>query len=290
MTEAVASGTDTVGTSLPNTDSPSSNHTPTPEAAEPKKVSAKHKVKIDGEELEVELEELLKGYQTGKSSTKKFEEAKRLQAEVADFLNRSKENPWELLQQLGVNIDELAERRVADKLEWELKPEQERKLIEMERELKKYKQFEEETKKSQQEQQKAQLAQSAMREVDDEIGAVLKQSGVKPTPRVVARIAETMLAALEAGQKLPAAKAFERTQKDLKDEVISILGSLPIEQAVSLLPKEFTENYRKHLISKVSENKPFSASKSDESAPRTGRKQKFKSTDDFFKNLEKRYS
>lgn len=287
MTEAIASGNDAGVTSLPNADSPDVS---SPGHAAEAKSSAKHKVKVDGNEMEVSLDELLQGFQLSKASTRRFQEAAELQKQAVGLISKIKEDPWEALKELGYDVDELAEKRTADRFEWAQKPEHERKMIEMERELQRYKQGEEETKKSQETQKQAQLRDTVFREVDDEIGAVLASAGVKPTPRLIARLAESMIANLDAnGERLPAAKAYEKTQQDLKDEVISILGSLPIEQAVSLLPKEMVTGFRKHLLSKVNENKPFSSSSTEESAPK-GRRKTFKSTDDFFKNLEKRYS
>lgn len=248
-----------------------------------------HKVKLDGKELDVPYQELVESYQLKSSSHKKFQEAADAKRQVTEFLSRAKEDPWSLLQQLGLDPDELATKRAADRLEWEMMPEDKRRLIEKERDVtkreKELKKFEDE--REQQRQQ--QLAHQVEQELDLEIGEVLKTKGLKPTPKVVARIAEVMIAALESGQTIPAAKALERVDADVFDEAFHYLEQLPSEVLLSRLPKELLKKIRKAEMSQVQTGKPFGMSTSEQ-APSQSRAKKVKSTDSFFERLDKKFS
>jgi len=56
-----------------------------------------HKVKVDGAELEVDDEELVRGYSTGRAASQRFQEAKRLHAEAESFYQAYLTNPGEAL-------------------------------------------------------------------------------------------------------------------------------------------------------------------------------------------------
>lgn len=251
----------------------------------------KHRVKIDGAEAEVDYDELIKAYQTGKASTKRFNEAAAKEKQVTQFLSAIKQDPFTALQQLGVdNIDEIAERRIAERIQWEMMPEEERERLELKKKLSHYEEREKTYKQQQEEARYQAEMASALQEVDTEIGQVLKQSGVKPTPKAVARIAELMLASLERGEKIPAAKAYERAQEMLRGEVVDYIASLPPQKAIEFFPKEYVDEIRKYFVNQVVEGKPFSTRQPTRSGPSNTSKQPIKSTDEFFKRLEKKFT
>ena len=251
----------------------------------------KHRVKIDGSEAEVDYDELIKAYQTGKASTKRFTEAAQKEKQVAQFLSAIKEDPFTALQQLGVeNVDEIAERRIADRIRWEMMPEDERERLELKKKLQQYEQKEQSYKKQQEEAQYQLEMAQALKEVDEEIGAELKKSGTKPSPKVVARLAEIMLASLENGERMPASKAYARSQDMLRGEVVDYITSLPLEKAIEILPAEWVQQLRKHFVSQVTDGKPFSTRTPTGTGPSKSTKQPIKSTDEFFKRLEKKFT
>jgi hypothetical protein len=95
-------------------------------------------VKIDGKEQEIEEEELVKGYQTAKSSTKRFSEAKKLHDEAKAFYSVFLGSPFDSLVDLKVKEtggDRVKARLLVrdQALQW-LAPDLEESLIEDERE------------------------------------------------------------------------------------------------------------------------------------------------------------
>lgn len=249
----------------------------------------RHKVTIEGKETEVDIEELRQGYQMKQASQRRFEEAATLRKQAEQFFDAFKKDPWTAAQQLGIDLDSAADAYYAEKLRLEMMDPKERELLEKDKKLKEYEEKEASYKKDLEKQEIAQLQAQAMQEIDVEIGDVLKQSGMKSSPKVVARIAELMLASLEKGERMPAAKAFERTNADLKDEVTTMLGSLPPDKILAMFPKDTVDAIRKHFVSQVTAEKPFSVRR-DATPSATKREAPVKSTDEFFKRLEANFN
>lgn len=211
----------------------------------------KFKVKVDGEELEVDEQTLLKDYELKQASHKRMEEAARLRkqaqeesSQIKALLAQAKEDPSVVLKALGLEPRQWAESLLTKQLELELLSPEERELREL-REFKKRQEDErtqieqERAKKKQQE-----LTLQAEAEIESEVVDALKASGLKPTPRTVARVAEIILASLEAeGPRIKATDALTRLQREYRADVVDHLESL--EPAT--IEKEFPSLYKKIL-------------------------------------------
>ena len=222
------------------------------ESNEPAVEPQKHVVKIDGEELEVSLDELIQGFQTGKASTKKFQEASSKMKQVEDLFRVGRENPAEILQAMGVDPLEWIENFVNQRVEEESLSPEEREL----RDLRKFKEEQELSRKQAEEREKAarleQEAQQQAEVLDAEISAALAEMGVRnPTPRIIARVAEEMLADLEAGKPLNARNAVSRTQKSIQNELIDFGKGLSPEDLLSKFGDEFKESVRQMFLNNV---------------------------------------
>lgn len=69
------------------------------------KAKAKRKVKIDDEEIEVDDDELVRGYQKAQSSDKRYKEAKALHDEAMEFAKALRANPLKVLRESGLYKD-----------------------------------------------------------------------------------------------------------------------------------------------------------------------------------------
>jgi hypothetical protein len=206
----------------------------------------KYKVKVDDTEEEVDEEELLKGYQKAKSSDKRFQEASQLRKEAQatnDLLRQIRENP-DLLEQLGIDLDGYSEKRLLKQLERSLKTPEELELEEYRTEKQKR-----EAASKQREEEAA--AHRASEEIDAEISQVLQQSGLNPTPRLIARLAEQMLATMTPdGDRMKAADAFQRVRRDYAQDVSELLENLTPEQLAAEYPS-LVKKLRSHSISQA---------------------------------------
>lgn len=241
------------------------------------------KVKVDETEEDVSEEELLKGFQMAKSSDKRFKEAAQLRKEaekekqqIQDLLKQVKDNP-DLLEQLGIDLDGYSEKRMLRNLERSLKTPEELELEELRAERQKR------LTHQQRAQQEAEFHQ-ASEQIDNEIFESLSSAGLKATPRLVARLAEQMLASLDDdGNRMKASDAFARVRNDYKSDVSELLENLTPEQLASEYPS-LVKKLRDYSISQAQQQAvPTFRSGTTPKTASDGKPAKRKSFDDIVK-------
>jgi len=245
------------------------------------KPEPKPKIRLGGQEVEVDSAVA----EMKKSADSKYQEAAKLRKEAQEqmeLLKYAKENPLEFFKVTGINAKEFAEKILLEELEDSL-------LSETERELKKYKKAEkehnerkakedEQAKLKQQQELEAQYAS----EVENEILEVLKEQGIKATPRNIAKVADIMLASLESGgSRLHAKDAFSRANESLRAEALEHLASFSPET----IEKDYPEFYKavlSHSASKVAKSTQILP---DDGAPASKKSQKQQSYSEFWKDV-----
>lgn len=214
---------------------------------------------IDGIEQEVNPEDLIKDYQKFKSADNRFQEAAKLRKqmeEVASQLQPTLEaimaldkDPWAVHKLLGVNYDELATKYAYEKAlqahEAEtMSPEERRirqleeKLSSYENEVKRRKEQEEAEMTKRQKQEQELLMTQAIQTIDTDIINAIKDTGVKASPRLVARMAEEMHNHLVAtGELLSAKEALNNVRREVThyspDDLLALLSPEALEKLAS---------------------------------------------------------
>ena len=239
----------------------------------------KYKVKVDGQEIDVDESELLTGYQTRKASDKRFQEASKLQKMVEEMVYGAKENPKSLLEKLGYNDPaqllqkmgydpkELAEAYLMQQLEESLLTPDQKRLRELETENLSFKQRQELEQQQKLEQQKQALQAQVAQELDTEIAQVLKQSGLKPTPRTIRLVAQSILDELDTNAdaeefvKPDIRKHLQKTLQRSRSELKELLENVEPQTLINeFLPPELAAELRKMELEKV-RNAPVKVSK-----------------------------
>lgn len=109
----------------PVTTAPSATATPQdPKAAAPQsheakqaELAKKYKVKIDGQEAEVDESELVRGYQRAQAAQKRFEAAAAKERQLEELYNSVQGDPGEFIKKaFNVDVDTWAEQRLAAKI------------------------------------------------------------------------------------------------------------------------------------------------------------------------------
>ncbi len=257
----------------------------------------KYKVKVDGEELEVDENELKRSYAHAKAAAKRMEEAaemrKQYQREIQiakgfeQWIDNVKNNPeavFGLLEQLGVDPDELAMRRAAERLKYEYMDENQRRAYDNERELQRYKQLEQRQAELQRQQAEAQYLAKARDSVESEFVDFFTEQGVKPTASMLARIAELKLSAASAGRSLSMADAFKRVQHEQQKARLDLLANLSPDD-LKALPKEQLQKLRQTDMRQFNAGRRPTAQSAS-----TPQIKKPMSTDDFFAMKDKQFS
>lgn len=217
-----------------------------PEAPTPKR----YKVKVDQEEMEVDEEELLKGYQLSKASNKRFQEASEIQKQVERLIEDSRKDPRKMFEVLGLNPREWSEQLLLQELEESMLTPDDKKRRDESAELESYRKEKLSTKQKQEEAEKASYFDKASQEIDDEISQVLQDSGLKPTARNIARMAEYMLAGIDSENRLTAKDAYNKVRHDYDQDIVDLLQTTPMDKLVDMLPKSFLSDLRKYEVSK----------------------------------------
>lgn len=277
----------------------------------------KHRVKIGGEEKEVDYDDLVTDYQTRQAADVKFREAARLMKEAGATkaeIEAFKKNPIAALKEAGANpaqIRQFAEEYLLEHLEYEQLDPAERKAREAEARAKKAEEEASKYKKAEEERTRAAREYQAAKEIDEEIGSALKAMGRKPTPRLIARVAESLIADFEAKmarastqygdelpddildrlERMPASEAVKRVQQEYAQDIAEYLSSLPVSEIRKVLPKEILDGLRKADIDDVLSQDPVGSRKprNQEAAPAKREKVKRMSSDSFFKKLDQKW-
>lgn len=209
------------------------------------------KVKVDGKELDVTLEELQRGYSLERAARTKMEQAAKLRkeadairADVEQFVVAAKKDPFVLFrfaEQLGYEPAELAERLLSERISAELMtPEQKlQKQLEAER-----KRLEEERRSI--ETEKLERETTAYRATfERDFSDALAAAKLPVNATTLARMATHKMAALQAGYDAEVGQLAARVREELLAEHRAVLGGLGEDELVGFVGEEQLAKLRK---------------------------------------------
>ncbi len=267
----------------------------------------KWKLNIYGKEEEVDEPELVRRAQKASAADRQFQEAAETKKKAAEIENRYqdmveelRQNPGKIFEVLGKDAHEWAEQILIEKLKYETASPEQKRMWDLEKEnltLKERQQLAEEQadlqKKQASEAEFNEVRSKAVNSIDSGIAQAVAQAGFsKPTPALVRRVAQKMLAYHSAndGELLDANLATKQVLDDIRQESIEVLDGLPESEYEKSLPKGFTEKLRKYLVSQV-QSGPMTPKQrpSDATSSPSGKKRVNSSTDSFFKSLDEKY-
>lgn len=252
--------------------------------------SMKHKVKIEQEEKEVDYDDLIRDYQKFQSSEKRFSQAAKIRKEVDSFVNGLKSGDYQqLVKTLGKDqARELAENMLLEEIRMEQMDPLERKAWDKEQENAKLKSELEQYTEKQKQAERQQKSQQAFTEVTQEVNELLDSLGKKPTPTLVYRVLENMLATLDhTGARRDPKAAFEKVQRHLKNDVNFYLEDLPADELFKVLPPKVIKQIQKASIDQARESNPFRQERQKLPTQNEGRPKRKRSTDNWLAEKEK---
>jgi hypothetical protein len=249
--------------------------------AEAAQLKKQLKVKIDGVEETVEVdfndEEGLKRHiQKAKAFDKRAKEYATLKNTVESFMQRvmsgNDEEAEAALREAGMNPEDFAEKLIARKIkELEKSPEQ----VEQEKMRKELEDLRKEKKKAEEEREQAQmekLRNQYAAEVENDISKALedtKSKLPKGNPRVVKRIAQTMLHALEKGyHDVKVNDVIPLVEKEWQEELRSYFDTSAEDLIEELVGKQNIDRLRKKRLA----NRPAAPKSTASSIKDTGSK------------------
>lgn len=270
------------------------------------------KYKINGREMDVDLSDETKLdalISKGLGADERFREAKRMFDQVEKQYGKMPEwqkNPFWRVVAEGADPTEVAEALLLEKIEWESKSPEQQEFERTKEERDALKSEKEKAAKAEKERALKEESAKAVKEIDEELTAALKAMGRKPTPRLIARIAETMIAeherqiqplirqygdldsvpdaAFQAIKRSPASEAVGRVHKEYLSDIAEYLGALPIDEVRKLLPKQILDGLRESDVKAALSQDPMGSRKPRDAAQPQSRPQTKKrmSTEQYF--------
>lgn len=249
----------------------------------------KHRIKVDQEELELDYDDLIREAQKGRSADKRFKEAAAARKEAESFLS----DPWGYLKQKGKDPYEVAESLLLEKIKWESLSEEQQEALRAKMEAEELRRWKEDREKADSEAERSKISQQAALEIDRDIATALKSTGRKPTPRLIARIAENMIAHLSKdGARVSAKDVLGKVQSEYREDLREYLAHMTPDQLREVLPKDLLDGLRKADVEKVLASDPARSKRRIVSTePQQGIKpKKAMSWDEVFAEKDKRWS
>lgn len=252
----------------------------------------KHKLKVNGREMELPYQEVIRRAQMFEGSQQRFDEAS-VKAQFADkviaaFNAGDTKSLRELKEIDPKRFKTFAEDFLLEDMEEDRKPQWEKDLRDerkkREEAEKKLSEHEEGKKKDA---YRRELAAASQR-IDAEIGEVLQTMGRDASPYLIERIVTKMLSRYDVhGEHITAKQATDWAYTELDRDLGSYLGELSkqdVQAAMAKLPSELVAAIRNHDVERVVGKRPQRAPVRDSGALPQGQKGEAKMRfDDFFK-------
>lgn len=244
----------------------------------------KLKLKVDGKEFDEELpfelpadpkavEYLTKQLQMAKMGSKRAQDFTSLQKEAAQFIERLRTNPFEVLQDpdLGVDVKQQVKAFIEKELENQKKSPEQLEKEKLEAKLKELQEEREREKKELNEKEFKLLQQKAEEEYDRQITEAIANSSLPKSEYAVKRVVDWMLLGLQEGLDIQASDVIPLVEAQMKKELQDMFAVMPEDVMESLIGKDKLGKMRKKNIEKA---KQVMTSK----APDVGKKAKAEET------------
>lgn len=217
---------------------------------------ARVKIKVDGEEVEITLDQAVREYRRRAAADKRFQEASAQRKAADDLMSKLKSDPWEALRELGVDPDKAASDRILAKIE------EEKLAVDNPAELERRKiakQLEQEkAAREALEKQKEEVELSKKRDIirsriDKQFTAALTEAKLPATPYTVARMAEVVARNIREDPRFDAtpAELAQLVREDIQVELAAVLRSLKPEQIEAFLGEGTVKALRNHDLERV---------------------------------------
>ena len=220
------------------------------------KMAKKYKVKLDGEEVEVDEDELLRNYQLRKVSDKRLQEGVKARKQAEAIINLLKTDPKRVLSdpRIGLDVKKFAEDIIYQSLQEEMMTPEQRELNEYKRKVQEYEAQQKRIKQQQLMTQQQKLQEQRKNEYVNDISTALSDSGLPKTDYTVQRVVHHMSKAIKAGfPDVKASDVIDLVHKDYVQDVKSLFGSSSEETLFKILGDEVANKIRNYDINKFKE-------------------------------------
>lgn len=207
----------------------------------------KYKVKVDGQELEVDEQELLRGYSHQKAANKKLQEGLAARKQAEEFIKMMKDQSslFDVIQKLGHDPRKLAEQYLAQQLQEEMLDPKEKEFRDAQRKLKAYEDMERKQKEAAEAQVKEQMKAKFAQDYQTKFIKALEETGLPPTKHMVAEMAKYISRATKLNYEMSPGEAAKLVLEDIQNAQRRLIGDSDGETLIKLLGEDVANKVRK---------------------------------------------
>lgn len=213
----------------------------------------KYKVKVSGEELEVDEEELKRGYAHKRAAARELQEGKKLQKQAEQLVEmlKDKKSLWQIAEKLGHDPRALAEELLAERLKDEMMDPRDRELRDTKEKLTKYEREQQEIREAKEREMHEGLKAKYAKEYETQFIQALDSTGLPGNKQTVAAMAKYIHEAATQGYKISAEEAAKLVREDIETAQKRLLADLDGEKLVKLLGDDLANKVRKWDTSRL---------------------------------------
>lgn len=246
-------------------DSSSENAKSNPEAFDAKKIGdpltpaekikLKFKHKIDGQEIEEELDEdqIRRERQRWLASDKRFQEAaaERKKNEAYNARGKDKYQVRDILKEWGHDPRALAEELLTEEIEFQMMSPEKKRIYELEREKFFRDKSDKERAALERQGKESEVRARLTGQLQGEVIEALKGSTLPQTPQMVSRMAQQMRVHLQRGIDISVAEAAQLVQKELIEEGKANFPKMGVTKLKEILGQDMVNALLKDSLAQV---------------------------------------
>lgn len=197
----------------------------------------KFKVKVDGQELEVDEGELLRGYSHQKAANKILQEGRQARKQAEEFLSMMKdpERFYEVAKQLGHDPRALSEKYLVSQLEEEMMDPREKEFRQMKKKLQAVEDMERKQREAVENARLEEMKSKYVKDYETQFTQALQESNLPPTKAMVGEMAKYISRSAKIGFKMEPKEAAQLVKEDIQKAQMSLIGNADGETLLKLL-------------------------------------------------------
>ena len=213
----------------------------------------KHKLKVDGEEIEVDEDELKRGYSHQRAANRILQEGKAARKQAEEFISMMKDKGQlkQALQKLGYDPRALAEEMLIAELEEEKLDPRDRELRDTKTKLKTLEDLDKRQKEAVEAKRDAELKTKFAADYTKQFTDALGESKLPANKQTVAKMAGYIHQSAKLGFKMTAIEAAQLVKEDIQAAHQALLGNSDADMLISLLGEDGIKKIQQHSIDKL---------------------------------------
>ncbi len=213
----------------------------------------RHKLKVDGMEVEVDDNELKRGYAHQTAASKRMNEGIAMQKQAREFIEmlQNEDTFFEVARKLGKDPRELAEKFLVSQIQDEIDDPRDVELRKTNKKLKQFEEMEQQRKTQAEQAEQAELQKRWGQKYSTDFVEALKETRLPATKSVVKSMASYIRKSIDIGYQMTAHEAAKLVREDRLLDQRQLFQDSDGETLVNLLGEDLANKIRKYDTSRV---------------------------------------